>query len=216
MLRNGIFSLTREKQSDMPATSLLYPLLFCDEPELYLANQQKPYTFPYDILAGDGDSEQVKSLAADATQESRIRLLACHRLQQAGQVIDHKELLGVVVEVALPEGLDVLAAYADGTARFLHHTGRVIIWENGTDTSSRQFIDQLFAASTKVVAQIGPWDQPRRPAPATGIARISFLATDGLYFGEAPIDHLFSDPLAAPALLAATSLMQFLTSIHSE
>jgi len=196
----------------MPATSLLYPLLFCDEPELYLANRQKPYTFPYNILAGDGDSVQLRSLAADTTQESRIRLLACHQLQQAGQAIDSKELLGVVVEVALPEGLDVLAAYADGTARFLHHTGRVIIWENGTDSRSRQLIDQLLAASVKVVAQIGPWDQPRRPAPAAGMARISFLVADGLYFGEAPLNHLFNDPLAAPALQAATVLMQFLTT----
>ncbi|MBP7558174.1 MAG: hypothetical protein KA821_17990 [Chitinophagaceae bacterium] len=198
----------------MPAASPLYTLLFADEPQLYLANQQTPYSFPYSILADGSDSSQLKSLAADASQESRIRLLAFHQLRQGGLSTDSKELLGVVVEVALPEGLDVLAAYTDGTARFLHHTGRVIIWENGTDSRSRSLIDQLFAASASIVAQIGPWNQPRRPAPAPGMARISFLVADGLYFGEAPINNLFSDPLAAPALQAATALMQFLTSIQ--
>lgn len=198
----------------MSAASPLYALLFCDEPQLYLANQQAPYSFPYSILADGSDSMQLKSLAADTSQESRIRLLACHQLQQTGQIVASKELLGVVVEVALAEGLDVLAAYADGTARFLHHTGRVIIWENGTDNRSRRLIDQLFTESARVVAQIGPWNQPRRPAPASGMARISFLVADGLYFGEAPLNNLFSDPLAAPALQAATTLMQFLTSMQ--
>ncbi|MBN8863218.1 MAG: hypothetical protein J0H92_07590 [Sphingobacteriales bacterium] len=198
----------------MSATSPLYALLFCDEPQLYLANQQAPYSFPYNILANGRDSVQLRSLAADTSQESRIRLLAFHQLGQTGQITERKELLGVVVEVALSEGLDVLAAYADGTARFLHHTGRVIIWENGTDSRSRPIIDQLFTESARVVAQIGPWNQPRRPAPAPGMARISFLVADGLYFGEAPLNNLFNDPLAAPALQAATALMQFLTTIQ--
>lgn len=198
----------------MPAASPLYTLLFCDEPQLYLANQQAPYTFPYTILATAADKTALNALAADPAQESRIRLLAYHQLRQTGQAIATKELLGVVVEVALSDGLDVLAAYTDGTARFIHHTGRVIIWENGSDSRSRSLIDQLFAASASIVAQIGPWDQPRRPAPAPGMARISFLVADGLYFGEAPINNLFGDPLAAPALQTATALMQFLTSIQ--
>jgi hypothetical protein len=46
------------------------------------------------------------------------------------------------------------------------------------------------------------------------MARISFLVADGLYFGEAPLNNLFNDPLAAPALQAATALMQFLTTIQ--
>jgi len=41
--------------------------------------------------------------------------------------------------------------------------------------------------------------------------RISFLVSDGLYFGEGPINDLFKDQLAAPALLATTRLMQYLT-----
>jgi hypothetical protein len=41
--------------------------------------------------------------------------------------------------------------------------------------------------------------------------RISFLVSNKLYFGEGPIDVLFNDGLAGPALLAATNLMKYIT-----
>lgn len=210
----GLFNFSKKNKSNTTqpapsASALLYPFLFCDDPALFLENQQSSHAYPFSVLA-DNNTEQLEKLADDTSQESRIRLLALHQLRKAGRVSHNKEILGVVVEVALRDGLDVLAAYADGTARFLHHTGRVIIWEDNSNTETRQLIDQLFAESVKVVAQIGPWHQPRRPAPAAGMARISFLVADGLYFGEAPINHLFADPLAAPALQAATALMQWL------
>ena len=58
----------------------------------------------------------------------------------------------------------------------------MIIWET-TDATSNELTNQLFAESEKIVKQIGPWDKPRRPHPAKGNARISFLVSDGLYFG---------------------------------
>jgi hypothetical protein len=65
-----------------------------------------------------------------------------------------------------------------------------------------------------VIAQIGPWDQPRKPPPITGNVRLTFLVTDGLYFGEGPINVLFTDARATDTLAAATEFMKFLTS-HS-
>jgi hypothetical protein len=41
--------------------------------------------------------------------------------------------------------------------------------------------------------------------------RITFLVSDGLYFGEGPINDLFNDPMAKPALITATELMRYLT-----
>ena len=35
--------------------------------------------------------------------------------------------------------------------------------------------------------------------------------SDGLYFGEGPIDVMFKDQMAGPALNAAGGLMKFLT-----
>lgn len=53
--------------------------------------------------------------------------------------------------------------------------------------------------------------QTERPHPTKGTARITFLVSDGLYFGEGPMDIIFNDPLASPALTSATELMQYVT-----
>lgn len=85
----------------------------------------------------------------------------------------------------------------------------MIIWETA-DEASTQITKDLFSNSAEILIHIGPWDKPRRPHPTRGIARISFLVSDGLYFGEGPIDVLFNDPLASPALMSGTKLMQYL------
>jgi hypothetical protein len=146
----------------------------------------------------------------DASLPSRIRLLAARKLIGLGAPPKHT-LLGVVVELGLDDGLDVLAAYEDGTARYFNYTGHLLIWENST-AESAQLIRNLFDASATIVSQIGLWTKPRRMFPPKGMMRISFLGTDGLYFGEGPINQLFSDPFSAPALQAATALLQYLTA----
>jgi hypothetical protein len=87
----------------------------------------------------------------------------------------------------------------------------MIIWETQTE-ESLAITKQLFDSSEKIVSQIGPWNKPRRAFPGKGDLRISFLVSDGLYFGEGPINTLFKDPLASPALTAATSMLQYITA----
>ncbi len=87
----------------------------------------------------------------------------------------------------------------------------MLIWETTTDANVNQLIGDLFAKAMDVVKQIGPWDKPRLRNPTKGNLRISFLVSDGLYFGEGSMDVLFNDKLASPTLTAATSLMQYLT-----
>ena len=76
----------------------------------------------------------------------------------------------MVVEVGLPGGLDVLAAFSEGGARYINQAEKLLVWETQTP-ESRQLIDELFAASITVVNQIGTWDQPRRPFPPSGMVR---------------------------------------------
>ena len=116
-----------------------------------------------------------------------------------------------MVELGLEDGLDVLAAYKDGTARYINYTGSMVIWEAYIH-QSMAITNKLFEASENIVNQIGPWNQPRRPYPMQQNMRISFLCTDALYFGEGPINVLFNDPMAAPALQAATEFLQLVTS----
>jgi hypothetical protein len=144
--------------------------------------------------------------------ESRHYLQAWHFLRELGESPtdgDAKRLHGVVVEVALDEGLDIVAAYADHTARYLNYSGAAIVWERPNE-SLDQAIDSLLAAGRMVAAQIGPWEGPRPAAPPKGQVRISMLVPSGLHFGQGPFDALSGDPLGGPVIAAAMQLMQSL------
>ena len=120
-----------------------------------------------------------------------------------------KLVMGVVVEVTLPQGLDLLAAYRDHSARYFNHSGAGVVWEH-PDGSLDAFIDDLLAASNDVVARIGPWDRQRPAPPPPKHARLSFLTPSGLHFGEGPMEALSRDPIGGRVLVAATRLMQAL------
>lgn len=193
-------------------TNLIYNLLFCDNPDLYKANAQPPYSYPFDILFSETSSAtDLQKIIDDPSADPRIKVLAYHRQHASGHQSNKKELLAVIVEVGLDEGLDVLASFDNGTARYINQTGKIVVWETTTDKKANELTRDLFSKSQQIVNQIGPWDQPRRPHPTRGNTRITFLVSDELYFGEAPTDVLFSDQLASPALAAATQLMQYVT-----
>lgn len=196
------------------ATNLIYQLLFCDDAALFGSNMTEPRPYPFDILlsetAGIADLQRIID---DGTTEARAKMLAYNLQMARGHKPADKVLLGVIVEVGMEGGLDTLAAYSDHTARYINYTGSMVIWDNQNDATAGPLIDDLFAKSREIVSKIGPWDNPRRPAPTKDMVRLSFLVSDGLYFGEGPIQVLFNDPMANPALMSATALMQFLTNM---
>jgi hypothetical protein len=188
----------------------IYQLLFCDDLERYRRSYSGSEIYPWrDLFDTQTTDEALGQILADASLETRPKLLAASILTKRGVSLPGRQLLGVVIEVGLDQGLDVLAAYQDGTARYINFSGKLIVWETVTPESDA-LIKDLFTAGDKVVAQIGPWDQPRRPAPETGQIRLNFLGADGLYFGEGPLAVLARDPLGGPVINAATQLMQFL------
>ena len=194
------------------ATNLIYNLLFCDDFNLYKEKTQQPFTYPFDVLFSETSSvADLQKIIDDKNADPRIKVLAYKRQLASGHKPNKKELLAVIVEVGLDEGLDVLASFNNGTARYINHTGKILIWETTDDTAANKITNELFASSENIVKQIGAWDKPRRPNPTKGNVRITFLVSDGLYFGEGPIDVLFSDPMASHALTKATELMQYLT-----
>ena len=194
------------------ATNLIYELLFCDKPELYRSNDNAALVYPWDVLfAATPDIEGLQDITMDNEVESRVKILAYNALRAAGEPVDEKELLGVIVEVGMDDGLDTLASYKDGTGRYINYTGNIIINE-APDEVLIEINAQLFRDSMSIVQRIGPWDGVRKPHPIKGNVRISFLVSDGLYFGEGPINVLFSDAMAAPALSSATALMNYMTN----
>jgi hypothetical protein len=194
------------------STNFIYNLLFCDNLNLYKKKTQQPYTYPFDILFAETPSaEDLQKIIDDINSDPRFKILAYNRQLASGHKPTKKELLAVIVEVGLDEGIDVLASFNNGTARYINHTGKILVWETTEDTAANKITNDLFANSQNIVNQIGAWDKPRRPNPTKGNVRITFLVSDGLYFGEGPMDVLFSDPMASPALTKATELMQYLT-----
>ncbi|MGC4039129.1 MAG: hypothetical protein QM764_24435 [Chitinophagaceae bacterium] len=190
----------------------LYNLLFADDINLYQPNNETKSVYPWNVLMNDRAAvADLQGVAADTTIESRLRALAFNMLRFKGYKQNSKELLGIIVEVALDEGLDTLAAYKDGSARYINHSEKMTVWDT-TTAESQSLIRNLFSAGLEVVKQIGPWEKDRLPAPKNGDIRISFLVADGLYFGQGPFEVLEKDRIGAPVVRAATQLMVFLVN----
>ena len=139
--------------------------------------------------------------------ESRHYLQAWHFLREHGEQAPDdvaKDVLGIVVETSLRGGLDVLAVYADGSARYYNHAGGGGVLEHA-EGSFAELIDALLAAAADVVARIGPWEGTKPGSPRRGHTRLSFLTPSGLHFGEGPTKALQDDPLAGLVLRGATA-----------
>lgn len=145
--------------------------------------------------------------------ESRHYLQAWHFLRQHGQQPPAevaKDVFGVVIEVGMPEGLDILAAYADLSARYLNHAGGGVIWDHPDDSLDLK-ITTLLDHAERITQKIGPWEK-ERPAPVgRDMLRLSMLTPSGLHIGQGPVAVLSSDPFSAPMFAAATQLLQALT-----
>ena len=195
-----------------PALNELYALFFCDDLSLYQTKHQNPSVEPWKTLFSDTSTEaELLQIAEDQAAESRVRLLAAHCLKSRALQAPKLALHGVIIEVSMDEGLDVLAAFADGTARYLNFSERAIVWESPT-AESNQLIQNLIYQSIEVVNRIGPWDGERLAPPEKGMVRLSFLVSGQLFFGQGPMEVFFKDPMAGPVLHAAQQLMQFLTT----
>ena len=142
--------------------------------------------------------------------ESRHYLQAWHFLRGLGvnpPPDKAKTVYGVIVEVAVQGGADLVAAYADRTARYLHHSGGGVIWEH-PDTSLDAEVEALLSTGQAVANLIGPWDQARPPAPQGDNVRLNMLTPSGLHFGYGSFQTMHQDPNGRALIDPATRLMQ--------
>jgi len=198
----GLHSPYREEH-----VNYFYNLLFCDDLALCRQGEKDRQEGPWrQLLAEPADVAALQELARDVGQEGRVRVLAYRRLGAMGKALP-KELLGVVLEVPLEGGLDVLAAFSDGGVRYLNQSGKILVSESEGHAVGR-LARELVAVARPVVDQIGPWKEQRLPPPKPGNVRITFLVSDGLYFGEGPYAVFRTDEMAGPILAKATQLLQ--------
>src|SRR3989442_1788834 len=93
------------------AYNQIYGLLFCDNVSLFKTTKHNKARYPWNILLSSSSTvQQLEKVANDKSLESRARILAYRAIAAKGLTISGKQLLGVVIEVGMPEGLDVLAA----------------------------------------------------------------------------------------------------------
>ncbi len=196
--------------------NFLYNLLFCDDINLFKKQDNTEGDGLWStLLAEPADKAALHGIAGDQTNEGRVRALAYNRLRAVGEKVPAKMLLGVIVEVPLQQGLDVLAAFSEGGVRYLNQSGKVAIFE-GQGNPVEALAKELVSASQPVVNQIGPWDKQRLPPPEAGNVRMTFLVSDGLYFGEGPFGALQQDNTAGPVLAKATQLLQHAVALGTK
>jgi len=209
-----------KKKEKSPAPIGIRDTLFGDMPISDWASDSDTDAEPWSIFVQarkhldrrDKDSAIVllKKITDTPALEPRHYLQAWHFLRQLGvnpPPEKAKLVYGVVVEVALKRGADIVAAYTDHTARYLHHTGGGVIWEH-PDTSLDAEIDALLKAGQAVANVIGPWQQARPPAPQGDNVRLNMLTPSGLRFGYGPFQSLYEETMGRSILDPATQLMQ--------
>lgn len=205
----GVMSLAQSTDGPYKedATNVIYQLLFCDRAALFKDHYSGKMEPPWSTLfRKDPDFAALTKIAQDKQQESRVRMLAFNILRAASRPLPKKEYLGTIIEVHLEDGLDTLAVFADGGVRYINYSGRITVVEGSASPFDPE-IKQVIEASKPIVAAIGPWEKERLPPPKMGNIRLTFLVSDGLYFGEGPMGAMQQQPIAAPLISAATRLL---------
>jgi len=153
-------------------------------------------------------------LAHDYKLESRHNLQAWHFLRMAGVLPSGDEsaqVFGVIAEVSVGGGHDVLAAYSDGTARYLNHAGGIVVVDDTSLENLAEAIHSWLGVGERLAPVVGAWEEPTLPPLPRGHTRILMLTPGGFRFGQGPDDQLRAEPAAAAFLDAATHLLVAVT-----
>lgn len=142
-------------------------------------------------LVAEGRKEEAIALLRGTLDrpdiETRIQLWAWSALRELGVQPDASaasEVLGVVVEVPMQEAWDTLAAYQDGSARYLNYSGAAIFWDMPDET-----ITALCHALRRSAATAGSQAKPRPSVslPQSGL-QLTLLTRSGNYVIADPPD----------------------------
>jgi hypothetical protein len=144
----------------------LHDLLYGDVPLTRWAAYDPAFGSVCDALAlGDNAQARIRlyAILASPDRPSRVYLQAWHHLRALGEVPDDPaHVYGVVVDMPLSGGLDTLAAYQDGTSRYLNHSGKILVWEVSDDDVD-MLVRSLLDAGAAIASRTGPWRGTRPP-----------------------------------------------------
>jgi hypothetical protein len=180
----------------------IYNMLFCDDPALFKdQNGQERF-------GAGAEVADVRRIAEDENEESRVRALAYNWLRARKQSVPPGKLLGVIFEVPIDNGLDTLAVYADGRVRYINHTGVMSIFE-GTPPEIAAGGKAIVASAAPIVGAFKLSDQDRAPPPTVEV-RVTLLVADGLHVAQESWREIGSDPKVGPVVLKGAQLLQLI------
>lgn len=135
---------------------------------------------------GAGHTEDAKAAARHllSASETRTHIEAWTVLRELGETPPAKqadEVLGVVVEISLNEGVVIIAGFADGAARYFFSRGGGVIGDNMPEpvTTAAKALTQTAAPLARTLAA-----GARRELPARTHIRVTLLTPSGMRVGE--------------------------------
>ncbi|MBI4346207.1 MAG: hypothetical protein HY553_05090 [Elusimicrobia bacterium] len=170
-----------------------------------------PLLYMARALRADGRARQaaalLRQIGEEREVETRVRLWcwrALRELKVAPEAGRAGEVLGVVLELPLAFGVDTLAAYVDGTARYVNQGGAVLRFR-GEDPKITALLRRLLREAQAVSGglPLGP-----RRAPPKNRIRCSLLTREGIRSGEEELGRAGErGRFLSPTFRAAASLM---------
>lgn len=137
----------------------------------------------------------LKSILALSRVETRIQLWVWSALRELGVQPDPAiayEVLGVVVEVPMRGEYDTLAAYQDGSARYLNFSGKAI-FHDAPDAVTEALCRTLFQAAASAGSHARPRSGVALPKSGT---HLTILARAGMFVVSNPPDPVVEDAAA--------------------
>ena len=149
-------------------------------------------TYPWVLLIAafvqlkNGNEEEARRLLRAVTlisKDTLVQLWAWHNLRLLGRnpaTGMAQQVMGIVIEVPYEKDTEILASYADGTARYINHSGAMIIWEDFDTT-----ITPLIYEGLKMARPLGISTDRRIARPlAESDIRLTILTPGGMTVWE--------------------------------
>ena len=149
----------------------------------------------------------LKQIVETEGLNTRIYLQAWHTLMSLGEQPPENLrglIQGIVTEYHMDNGLDIVAAYADHTARYWNYSGAGIVWET-RDPEIDKLIDDLFKVGQEIMKRIGIEPRENLPIPLQGNLRIFLIA-----------EQLIKDQMGNSAINASYNLMMGLMKMQEK
>jgi len=121
--------------------------------------------------------------------ETRIQLWVWSALRELGHAPDQKvayEVLGAIIEYPSGGGYDTLAAYIDGSARYLNFSGAAIFWD-AEDPAIKAMCQALVDSTIPVSSHATPRSSLSLPK---GAAQVTILTRSGPFVVVSPPDSV--------------------------